>query len=126
MAHDSHHEHLIKEIEELYGPVLSNSPQAIYIYLDDQHKTCNQKFAEMLGYESVKVWVDNEFALDDVAKEDQEKVVNAYMAASQNFKASVFQADFMKKDGKKIRAEVIMAPVSYKDEVFVIHFISQK
>lgn len=124
MSHDLHHEHLIKEIAEQFVPVLSKSPQAIYIYLDDEHKICNQKFANLLGYKSIQEWVDNEYAVDDVAKEDQEKVIKAYMEASQKFIASSFSISIVKKDGKKIQVEVIMAPVSYKNEIFVIHFIS--
>ncbi len=65
MTHDQHHEHLIAEVEELYKPILSKSPQAIYIYLDDEHKTCNKKFSSLLGYKSVKEWVDNEYPLAD-------------------------------------------------------------
>ena len=53
MAHDAHHQHLVKELAEQLEPVLSNSPQAIYLYLDDEHKTCNQKFADLLGYNSI-------------------------------------------------------------------------
>jgi hypothetical protein len=30
--------------------VLDKSGQAIYLYLDDSHKVCNKKFADMLGY----------------------------------------------------------------------------
>lgn len=45
MAQDEHHEHLIKELADQLEPVFSNSPQAIYLYLDDTHKICNQKFA---------------------------------------------------------------------------------
>lgn len=124
MAHDPHHEHLIKELADQLEPVLSKSPQAIYLYLDDEHKTCNQKFADMLGYKSVKEWERNVYPLDDVAQEDQDKGVKAYMDASQKFKASTFNGSFVKKDGKKIKTEVIMVPITYKNEVFVLHFIS--
>lgn len=126
MTHDPHHEHIIKELAEQLQPVLSKSPQAIYLYLDDEHKICNQKFADMLGYKSVKEWEDNEYPLDDVAKEDQDKGVKAYMDASQNLKASSLKGNLIKKDGKKISVEIIMAPVSFKNEIFVIHFITEK
>jgi PAS domain S-box-containing protein len=126
MPHDVHHEHLIKEIAELFQPVLSKSPQAIYIYLDDAHKVCNQKFADLLGYSSVQEWVENEFPVSDIVKEDQEKGIHAYMDASQKLKAATLDATWIKKDGGKIKTEIMMVPISYKDEVFVLHFISEK
>lgn len=126
MAHDPHHEHLIKELALQLEPVLSKSPQAIYLYLDDEHKICNKKFADMLGYKSVKEWVKNEYPLDDVAEETQDKAVKAFLDASQKFKASTLTGSFVKKDGKKIKAEIFMVPVSYKNEVFVLHFITKK
>ncbi len=125
MAHDEHHKHLIKEIAEQFEPVLSKSPQAIYIYLDDEHKICNQKFADLLGYKSIQEWVDNEYPVEDVDEADQDKGIKAYMDASTKFKAATFSGSFIKKDGKKIKAEVMMVPVTYKNEVFVLHFISE-
>lgn len=126
MTHDIHHEHLIKEMAEQYEPILSNSPQAIYIYLDDEHKICNQKFADMLGYESVGAWVQNETPLDDVLESDHDKVIKAYMEASRELKASEFSVTLVKKDNKQIDVNVIMTPMSFKEEIFVIHFISEK
>ena len=126
MAHDEHHEHLVKEIAEQLEPVLSKSPQGVYIYLDDVHKICNKKFAEMLGYNSVEEWVANEYPVGDVSEEDQEKAINAYGEASRNLKASKVFASIVRKDNKKIKVNIIMAPITYKGEVFVIHFVSQE
>ena len=126
MVHDEHHEHLVKEIAEQFEPVLSKSPQGIYIYLDDEHKICNKKFADMLGYKSIEEWVSNETPVGDVSEEDQEKVIDAYGEASRNLKASRLSASIVRKDGKKIKADVIMAPITYKGEVFVIHFVSEE
>lgn len=126
MAHDPHHKHLVEELAAQLEPVLSKSPQAIYLYLDDEHKTCNKKFADILGYKSVKEWVENEYPLDDVAEEDQDKGVKAYMDASQKYKASTLTGSFIKKDGKKIKAEITLVPITYNNEVFVLHFISEK
>lgn len=126
MAHDEHHKHLVKELADQLEPVFSNSPQAIYLYLDDEHKICNQKFADMLGYKSIREWVDNQYPISDVLEKDQEKGIKAYMDASRKLKASTMSATLVKKGGKKIKAEIIFAPITYKGEVFVIHFISEK
>ena len=126
MAHAEHHEHLIKELAEQLEPVFSNSPQAIYLYLDDEHKICNKKFADMLGYSSVGAWVKNQYPISDVVEADQEKGIKAYRAASEKLKASKLSVTFVRKDGKKRKAEVIMVPITYRNEVFVLHFITQE
>lgn len=126
MAHDIHHEHLVKELTEQLEPIFSNSPQAIYLYLDDEHKSCNKKFADMLGYKSTQEWVENEFPISDVAEEDQEKGIKAYMDASRKLIASTLSATWISKSGDKIKTTVTMTPITYKGEVFVLHFISEK
>ena len=126
MAHAEHHEHLIKELAEQLEPVFSNSPQAIYLYLDDEHKICNKKFSDMLGYSSVSEWVKNQYPISDVVEAEQEKGIKAYRAASEKLKASKLSVTFVRKDGKKRKAEVIMVPITYRNEVFVLHFITQE
>jgi PAS domain S-box-containing protein len=126
VAHDNHHEHLVKELTEQLEPVLSNSPQGIYLYLDDEHKSCNKKFADMLGYKSTQEWAENEFPISDVAEEDQEKGIETYMNASRKLIASTLPATWVSKDGKRIKTTVTMAPITYKGEIFVLHFISEK
>lgn len=126
MAHDEHHEHLVKELSEQLEPVFSNSPQAIYLYLDDEHKICNQKFADLLQYNSIEEWVSNPTPVADIAEEDQPKVIEAYGKASEHFKASTVSVAAIRKDDKKIKIKLIMAPITYRKEVFVIHFISEE
>lgn len=123
-VHDIHHEHLMKEITEMFTPVFTKSPQAVYIYLDDVHKNCNRKFADMLEYASPQAWVENEFPVGDVSEKDREKVIKAYSEASINLKASSVGAEIVTRKGKKVAVSIIMAPFTYKNEVFVIHFIS--
>lgn len=126
MAHDEHHEHLVKELADLLAPVFLNSPQAIYLYLDDEHKICNQKFADMVGYKSIEEWVGNETPVADVSEDDQPKVIKAYGEAAEHFKASTLSAKISKKDGTSINTKVIMVPISYGQEVFVLHFITEE
>jgi len=124
MSHNEHHEHLIAEVSEMLQPMLSKSPQAIYVYLDDEHKFCNEKFAKMLGYKTPQEWVGNLYPVSDVLEKDQKKTITAYMDASRKFKASTLMATLVTKKGKKLKAEVVMAPFTYADEVFVLHFIT--
>lgn len=126
MSHDEHHEHLVKELTDQLEAVFENSDQAIYLYLDDAHKSCNQKFADLLGYKSIDEWVKNETPVSDVAQEDQEKVIEAYGNASHGFNASKIEVAVVTKSGENIPVEIIMVPISHHNEVFVLHFITQK
>jgi PAS domain S-box-containing protein len=126
MAHDEHHEHLIKEVSEIFEPILSDSPQAIYIYLDDTHKICNQNFSDLLGYDSIEDWVKTESPIEDVVSSDQNSVIEAYGKASENLEASFLSANVKTKGGSEIEVEIIMTPFTYKGEVFVIHYITPK
>lgn len=124
MTHNIHHAHLVRELADMLAPVFKHSPQGVYLYLDDEHKTCNRKFATMLGYSSVKEWVANRYPVEDVVKEDQRVAIKAYMDASQKYKSSTITVTMKKKNGSKVKAGITMVPFSYNGEVFVLHFIS--
>jgi PAS domain S-box-containing protein len=126
MSHDEHHEHLVKELADQLAPIFENSGQAIYLYLDDTHKSCNQKFADLLGYKSIDEWVKNETPVSDVAEEDQEKVIEAYGRASEEFNASHLSVKVVSKSGKEIPVDLTMVPLTYEGEVFVLHFLTEK
>ena len=107
-------------------PVLEKSEQAIYIYLDDNHKVCNKKFADMLGYKSPKEWADTDAPLADVVEEDQQSVIDAYMNASEKMIASAIETRLKNvKTGKIVKTRMIRAPVGHAGHVFTAHFISK-
>lgn len=126
MTHNPHHEHLIQEINQLFKPILTKSPQAIYIYLDDEHKICNKKFATLLGYKTEQEWIDNPYPVDDLDPKDQKKGIETYIQTSEKLIASTVEGTWITKQGKKIHSTILMTPFVYKDEVFVLHFISPK
>ena len=125
MADNPHQEHLVKELTDQLEPVFSRSPQAVYLYLDDEHKICNKKFADLLGYLSPQEWVDNPNPVSDVIAKDRDKVIDAYVKASDQLKASTLVVSMTTKKGQKIAVKVIMTPVTYRGEVFVLHFITK-
>ena len=126
MTQEHHHEELVKGITAEQKPILDKSGQAIYIYLDDVHKICNKKFATLLGYRSVKEWVDTEAPLADVIEKDQPKVIDAYTRASENLEASSLDVTLKNvKTNRQIKTRVFMAPILYQGHVFVIHFVDK-
>lgn len=126
MDEQQHHEELVKGITEQMKPVLEKSGQAIYIYLDDNHKVCNKKFADLLGYKSPKEWAQAEAPLSDVVEEDQQNVVKSYMDASEKMVASGIKVRVKNiKTGKIITTNMIIAPIGHAGHVFTAHFFSK-
>lgn len=125
MTQEQHHQSLIDGISKGFKQILDKSPQGIYIYLDDTHKVCNKKFAEMLGYKSAKEWAGIEAPLADVVEADQDKVVEAYGNATEKMQASSLDIRFKNvKTGKTVKANMIMTPIVYDGHLFALHFIS--
>jgi len=126
MTQHQHHEDLIKGITEQLKPIMEKSAQAIYVYLDDIHKVCNKKFADLLGYKSVKEWTDTDAPLSDFVEEDQQSVINAYMNASEKMLASAIEVSLKNcKTGKPIKTRMIMVPIAHAGHIFAMHFISK-
>lgn len=125
MAHNKH-AHLVHELEELISPLFTKSKQPIYLYLDDEHKTCNKAYAALLGYKNVQEWVENLYPVDDFDPKDQPKGIKAFMNATEKLQASTTSGTMVKQNGKKIKAEITMVPLPYKKEVFLLTFISPK
>lgn len=123
---EEHYKNLIQEISDEYKDILANSDQAVYIFLDDEHKVCNQKFASLLGYESPEEWaaVKDNFPDIFVADESQETLVSTYQKAMEQFIGSKVKISWKKKDGSSVDTEVILVPVSHKGHLFALHFIS--
>ncbi|MBI2979430.1 MAG: hypothetical protein HYY41_01140 [Chloroflexi bacterium] len=126
MTQHGHHEELVKGIAEQLKPILEKSPQGIYAYLDDTHKICNKKFADLLGYKSAKEWADTDAPLADVVEEDQEAVVSAYMNASEKMAASNIKVRVKNvKTGKPVKTNMILVPIAYQGHIFTLHFVSK-
>ena len=125
---EHHHEELVKGIAAQLKPVLDKSGQAIFIYLDDTHKVCNKKYADLLGYKSAREWANTEAPLDDVVEEDQPTVVSAYENASENMTASCLDVRVKNiKTGKTIKTRMIMVPFTYTGtHLFTVNFFSPK
>ena len=126
MDEQQYHEELIKGISKEQKLILDKSPQAIYIYFDDNHKVCNKKFADLLGYKSSAEWAKMDAPLADVVEKDQQMVIEAYGKASEKLIASKLDIRFKHvKTNKIIKASLVMVPIMFSGHVFVIHFLDR-
>jgi len=126
MEQEHHHEELVSGIARQLEPIMKKSKQAVYIYLDDVHKVCNEKFARMLGYKSALEWAEIEAPLTDVDEADQEAVISAYQNAVEMFMASSLDITMRNvKSNKPVKTTMIVAPMVYEGHVFSVHFLSE-
>jgi hypothetical protein len=125
--HDhAHHQDLMGTLAQEYKELLTNSDQSIYIYLDDDHKICNKKFATLLGYETETDWEKTEGSFPElfVDEKSQEKLVSAYQDAMEKGIGSMNDIVWKKKDGKTVNSTVILVPIVFKGHLFALHFVS--
>ena len=95
--------------------------------MDDNHKVCNKKFAEMQGFSSPEEWAKVENPLEvGVDKMSQDAVVSAYRKAMEKLAASKIDVRLRRKAGGAFNASIIMVPVAYREHMFALHFISKK
>lgn len=120
-----HHE-IINGVREQLREIFEESKQAIYVYLDDTHKVCNQRFASLLGYKSTEEWsaVDKPFTEAFVKDESQEILVSTYRKAMEDKVGSNIEVLWKKKSGGWVKTSVIIVPISYKGELLALHFIT--
>ena len=130
MSHDHHHGHshqdLLSELALELQPLLEASEQGIYVYLDDEHKVCNENFASLLGYDSAAEWAQMEGSFPSLFVDtgSQDALIGAYQKAMQSMTASSIKISWKKKSGGTADTTVILAPISYKGHLFALHFVA--
>jgi hypothetical protein len=122
---DENHEELVRGLYDQMKPVLEGSDQPIFIYLDDNHKACNEKLASLLGYRSAKEWAERPGFLEVyVTEKSRETLSTAYWNAVNKMAASTIQMTWTKKDGAIVDSTMILVPMSFQGHLFAVHFVT--
>jgi hypothetical protein len=125
ITEEQHHEALINGISKQFETILASSEQAIYIYLDNIHKICNEKFSTLMGYRSPEEWAKVNDAFEVfVDRSSQETLVKAYNIAMEKFIPSTIKVNWKKKSGGTVATTVVLVPIEYDGHIFALHFIS--
>lgn len=127
MSSHQHHDEIMKSITEEYADMFEHSGQGMYIYMDDTHKVCNEKFATLLGYTSPEEWANVETSFPDafVAQDSQETLISAFQDAMEHMTGSTNTISWKKKDGSTVSTDVILVPIVHEHHLFALHFVSQ-
>lgn len=123
---EAHHEELISGFLDQIRIVFESSEQPMYLYLDDTHKACNQKFASLLGYRTPEEWAREKEFTALVAEKSAETLVTAYQSAMERKIGSTIGVTWKRKSGRTVDTTVILVPVAYKEHLFALHFVSPK
>lgn len=125
--HNGHGE-LVSGFLKEQQQIFDSSSQAVYAFLDDDCRVCNQKFATLLGYSSPEEWfkvnVNGAFPDAFVDNSSQSALVNAYQNAMENMTAAAIKVTWKKKTGGTVDTNVVLVPVAYKNHLFALHFVS--
>jgi PAS domain S-box-containing protein len=121
---ENSHETLIAELARHFAPLMESSPEGIYLWLDEVHKVCNARLADLFGY-SIESWqAQVPFLGSFVAEEDQEQFSSNYYASVNGLTSPVrFRFRGLRSDGSEFLAETDMVPIAYGGHAVALHFV---
>jgi PAS domain S-box-containing protein len=119
------HEVATAELAEHLRPVFEGSPDGVYVWLDEHHWMCSERFARMFGYEDAEELNDTPHLLQRLVHEDDQELFSwNYWNRVQALAFPVtFRFRGLMKDGAACLVETDMIPVSYGGHTFAYHFV---
>lgn len=116
----------VRELAEQFRPVMEGSPDGVYLWLDEAHKVCNERLADLFGY-TVEEWSATEPFLDNFVAEEDRKLYswNYHNRVAALAFPVTFRFRARRKDGSTFPAETDMVPVSYGGHTVAYHFVRQ-
>jgi PAS domain S-box-containing protein len=119
------HERAMIELAEHLRPVFEVSPDGVYVWLDEEHWICSERFATIFGYDSPAELNDTPHLLQRLVHEDDQA------AFSYNYwnrvQALAFPVTFrfkgVCKDGSSCLVETDMIPLTFGGHTFAYHFV---
>jgi PAS domain S-box-containing protein len=119
-------EDVIRELVEQFRPVLKQSPDGVYLWLDEAHKACNERLAGLFGY-TVEEWCATQPFLDNFVAEEDRAVFswNYHNRVAALAFPVTFRFRGLRKDGSTFPAETDMIPFSYRGHAVAYHFVRQ-
>ena len=70
------HDRAAHELAAHLAPIFAESPDGVYVWLDEEHWVCNERFAQMFGYASPDELNDTPYLLQRLVHEDDQANVS--------------------------------------------------
>ena len=128
LEHDRQHEEWLATIATQLAPIFDNSKEGVYVYLDDQHKICNERLAKMWGYASAAEWAATpDFLETFVATPAGREQVSRNYHQHVHRELTAFRQKFAvrSKSGAEIACEVDTVPYAFDGQLFAYAFVRQ-
>jgi PAS domain S-box-containing protein len=119
------HDDVTAQLAEHLAPVLDSSPDGVYIWLDEEHWMCNQRFAEIFGYEGPGELNDTPGLLQRIVDEEDQVLFswNYWNRVQPLAFPATFRFRGRRKDGSTCLVETDMVPMSFGGHTFAYHFV---
>ena len=126
MAQEHEHEKILHELSEQFQPLFQNSPDGIYLYIDEVHKICSERLAKMFGL-TVKEWEAMEgFVNKHTDEAGQETIVRNYHEhVHQKLTPVRIRYKAVRKDGSTFQAESDIIPLPWRGEMLAFQFVRE-
>ncbi|MDA8100751.1 MAG: PAS domain-containing protein [Nitrospiraceae bacterium] len=123
---DKEHERILNKLYKELRPVFLHSPDGVYLYLDDRHKICSHRMAEIFGT-TIEEWsAEPDFLESFVVSEDRELFAQNFQEHVATLTRPVtFRFRAVKKDGTIFTAETDMIPLSFEGYALAFHFVRE-
>ncbi len=120
------HSHAISELAEQFRPIMEQSPDGVYLWLDEAHKMCNERLASLFGY-TVEEWCATQPFLENFVAEEDRAIFswNYHNRVATLAFPVTFRFRGLRKDGSRFSAETEMIPISYRGHAVAYHFVRQ-
>jgi PAS domain S-box-containing protein len=118
------HDDVIPQLAEHLRPIFQNSPDGVYIWLDETHWTCNERLASLFGYTVDELENSPNLLQRVVHEEDQGSFSWNYWNRVQELAfPATFRFRGRHKDGTFLQAETEMIPLTYGGHTIAYHFM---
>ena len=118
------HADVIPQLVEHLDPLFRSSPDGVYVWLDEEHWSCNDKLASILGASAAELENTPNFLQRFVHEEDQEHFSWNYWNRVQALSfPTTFRFRGTRDDGTEIQLETDMIPLTYGGHIVAYHFV---
>ena len=118
------HADVIPQLVEHLDPLFRSSPDGVYVWLDEEHWSCNDKLASILGASAAELENTPNFLQRFVHEEDQGHFSWNYWNRVQALTfPTTFRFRGTRDDGTEIQLETDMIPLTYGGHIVAYHFV---